>query len=63
MKVSEAILRQREYVANKYHIFRYPNKELKESMKVLTNAYDSLWDFLEEKHQDVLDEYIMSLED
>ena len=32
MTVGEAIQRQKEFVANKYHIFRYSNKELKESM-------------------------------
>lgn len=59
MTVGEAIQRQKEFVANKYHVFRYSNKELKESMKVLTKAYDELWTFLEEKHQDVLDEFLM----
>lgn len=59
MTVGEAIQRQKEFVANKYHVFRYSNKELKESMKVLTKAYDDLWTFLEEKHQDVLDEFLM----
>ena len=59
MTVGEAIQRQKEFVANKYHIFRYSNKELKESMKVLTKAYDELWTFLEEKNQDVLDEFLM----
>ena len=59
MTVGEAIQRQKEFIANKYHIFRYSNKELKESMKVLTKAYDELWTFLEEKHQDILDEFLM----
>ena len=59
MTVGEAIQRQKEFVANKYHVFKYSNKELKESMKVLTKAYDELWTFLEEKHQDVLDEFLM----
>ena len=59
MTVGEAIQRQKEFVANKYHVFRYSNKELKESMKVLTKAYDELWTFLEEKHQDILDEFLM----
>ena len=59
MTVGEAIQRQKEFAANKYHIFRYSNKELKESMKVLTKAYDELWTFLEEKNQDVLDEFLM----
>ena len=59
MTVGEAIQIQKEFVANKYHVFRYSNKELKESMKVLTKAYDDLWTFLEEKHQDVLDEFLM----
>lgn len=63
MKVSEAILIQKEFVARKYHIFRYSNRELKESMKTLTKAYENIWEYLEEQHQDVLDEYLMSLEE
>ena len=59
MTVGEAIQRQKEFVANKYHVFKYSNKELKESMKVLTKAYDELWTFLEEEHHDVLDEFLM----
>ena len=59
MTVGEAIQRQKEFVANKYHVYKYSNKELKESMKVLTKAYDELWTFLEEKHYDVLDEFLM----
>lgn len=63
MTVGEAIQRQKEFVANKYNMFKYSNKELKESMKVLTKAYDELWTFLEEKHQDVLDEFLMEMEE
>lgn len=63
MTVGEAIERQKEYVANKYHKNRYQNEKLKKSMKVLTNAYDELWTFLEEKHQDVLDEFLMKVEE
>ena len=59
MTVGEAIERQREFIANKYDKSRYPNNKLKESMKVLTNAYEELWTFLEEKHQDILDEFLM----
>lgn len=59
MTVGEAIQRQKEFVANKYNKNRYPNNKLKESMKVLTKAYDELWTFLEEKHQDILDEFLM----
>ena len=59
MTVGEAIERQKEYVANKYHKNKYENEKLKESMKVLTKAYDELWTFLEEKHHDVLDEFLM----
>ena len=59
MTVGEAIKRQKEFVANKYLVYKYSNKELKESMKVLTKAYDELWTFLEEKHQDILDEFLM----
>ena len=63
MTVGEAIERQKEFIANKYHIFKYSNKELKESMKVLTKAYDEIWTFLEEKHQDILDEFLMKVEE
>ena len=59
MTVGEAIQRQKEFVANKYDKSRYPNNKLKESMKVLTKAYDELWTFLEEKHHDILDEFLM----
>ena len=59
MTVGEAIQRQKEFIANKYHVFKYSNKDLKESMKVLIKAYDELWTFLEEKHQGVLDEFLM----
>lgn len=62
MTVGEARQRQKEFVANKYNMFKYSNKELKESMKVLTKAYDELWTFLEEKHQDILDEFLMKEE-
>lgn len=62
MKVSEAIMIQKEFVANKYHIFKFSNIKLKESMKTLTNAYDSLWEFLEKNYIDILDKYLMSLE-
>lgn len=62
MTVGEAIQRQKEFVANKHNMFKYSNKELKESMKVLTKAYDELWTFLEEKHQDILDEFLMKEE-
>lgn len=63
MKVAEAILIQKNFIARKYHIFRYSNKELKESMRVLTKAYDKLWEFLEKNHEEVLDEYLISLEE
>lgn len=59
MTVGEAIERQREFIANKYDKSRYPNNKLKESMEVLTKAYDELWTFLEEKHQDILDKFLM----
>ena len=62
MTIGEAIQRQKEFVSNKYHVYKYSNKELKESMKVLTKAYDELWAFLEEKHHDVLDEFLMEEE-
>ena len=63
MTVGEAIQRQKEFVANKYHKNRYPNEQLKESMRVLTKAYDELWIFLEEEHQDILDEFLMKEEE
>ena len=63
MIVGEAIQRQKEFVANKYDKNRYPNSKLKESMKVLTKAYDELWTFLEENHQEVLDEFLMKVEE
>lgn len=63
MKVSEAIIIQKEFIANKYHIFRFSNKQLKESMKTLTEAYDTIWDFLEKEYPDVLDEYLVNLEE
>ena len=59
MIVSEAIQIQREFVANKYHIWRIPNYRIKESMKVLTQAYDNLWEYLQEEHPEILDEYLM----
>ena len=63
MKVSEAIYIQKQYVSNKYDKTRYPNYILKESMKVLTKAYDTLWEYLEENHQEVLDEYLINLKE
>ena len=63
MTVGEAIQIQKEFVANKYHIFKYSNKQIKESMKVLTKVYDELWTFLEEKHQNILDEFLMEGEE
>ena len=61
MTVAEAIIIQKEFVANKYHIFRYHNEKLKESMKVLTKAYSNLWDYLEDKEPEVLDRFIDNL--
>lgn len=63
MRVSEAIEIQKEFVANKYHIYRYQNERLKESMKVLTKAYDELWEFLINEHQDILNEFINKMEE
>ena len=63
MTVGEAIQRQKEFVANKYDKSRYPNNKLKESMKVLTKAYDELWTFLEGKHQEVLNEFLKKVEE
>ena len=61
MTVAEAIIIQKEFVANKYHIFHYHNERLKESMKVLTNAYSNLWDYLEDKESEALGRYINNL--
>ena len=58
MTVGEAIKEQKDFIARKYHIFRYSNTRLKESMKVLTNAYSDLWEYLEQEHGDVLDEFL-----
>jgi hypothetical protein len=64
MKVSEAIIIQKEFIKNKYHTSRnIPDYKLKESMKTLTKAYDELWEFLNETHPDILDEFINSLEE
>ncbi len=61
MTVAEALIIQKEFIANKYHIFKYQNKTLKESMKVLTKAYDELYSFLEKEHEDIIDEFIKHL--
>ena len=61
MTVAEAIIIQKEFVANKYHIFRYHNERIKESMKVLTKAYSNLWSYLEGKEPETLDRYINNL--
>ena len=58
MTVGEAIKEQKDFIARKYHIFRYSNTRLKESMKVLTNAYSELWEYLEQEHGYVLDEFL-----
>ena len=58
MTVGEAIKEQKDFIARKYHIFRCSNARLKESMKVLTNAYSDLWEYLEQEHRDVLDEFL-----
>lgn len=62
MTVGEAIKCQRDFIARKYHIFKYSNIRLKESMKVLTKAYSDLWEYLEKDHRDVLDEFLMKEE-
>ena len=58
MKVSEAIKIQKNFISGKYH---NSDIELKESMKVLTKAYDELWNYLEEKELDTLDRFIKYL--
>lgn len=58
MKVSEAIKIQKNFISGKYN---NSDIELKESMKVLTKAYDKLWNYLEEKELDTLDRFIKYL--
>ena len=48
-----------DLLKGKYHMFRCSNARLKESMKVLTKAYSELWEYLEQEHGDVLDEFLM----
>lgn len=62
MTVAEAIVVQKEFIANKYDKnTTYPNYKLKESMKELTTAYENIWNYMSEYHQDILDQYLMSL--
>ena len=61
MKIAEAIKVQKDFISRKYHIFRYSNIKLKESMKVLIKAYDDLWNYLDEKEPDTLDRFIKYL--
>ena len=63
MKVSEAIQIQEGFIARKYHIYRFSNQKLKESMKTLTKAYSNLWTYLKENYPDILDDYLINLED
>lgn len=64
MTVAEAIVVQKEFIANKYDKnTTYPNYKLKESMKELTTAYETIWNYMSEYHQDILDQYLMSLPD
>ena len=58
MKVSEAIKMQKDFILGKYN---NSDIELKESMKVLTKAYNELWNYLEEKELDTLDRFIKYL--
>ena len=62
MTVGEAIKEQKDFIARKYHIFRCSNTRLKESMSVLTKAYSELWEYLEQEHEDVLNESLMRKE-
>ncbi len=62
MIVGEAIKEQKDFITRKYHIFRSSNARLKESMKVLTKAYSDLWEYLEQEHEDVLNEFLMRKE-
>ena len=61
MTVAEAIKKQKEFIVNKYYIFKYSDIELRESMKVLTKGYDDLWNYLDEKEPDTLDRFIKYL--
>lgn len=58
MRVAEAIKIQKDFILEKYN-----NSEikLKESMKVLTKAYDDLWNYLIEKEPETLDRFIKYL--
>lgn len=58
MTVSEAIKMQKDFILGKYN---NSDIELKESMKVLTKAYDELWNYLDEKEPDTLDRFIKYL--
>ena len=58
MRVSEAIKIQKDFISGNYNNSEI---ELKESMKVLTKAYDDLWNYLEEKELDTLDRFIKYL--
>ena len=58
MTVAEAIKKQKEFILGKYN---NSDIELKESMKVLTKAYDELWNYLDEKEPDTLDRFIKYL--
>ena len=58
MKVSEAIKIQKDFILGNYN---NSDIELKESMQVLTKAYDDLWNYLEEKELDTLDRFIKYL--
>ena len=62
MTVGEAIKEQKDFIARKHHIFRCSNTRLKESMSVLTKAYSELWEYLEQEHEDVLNEFLMRKE-
>lgn len=62
MTVGEAIKEQKDFIARKYYIFRSSNARLKESMKVLTKAYNDLWEYLEHEHGDILNEFLMKEE-
>ena len=60
MTVSEAIKMQKDFILGKYN---NSDIELKESMKVLTKAYDDLWNYLDEKEPETLDNFIKYLID
>ena len=63
MTIAEAIQIQKDFVARKYHIYKYNNEKLKESMRILTKAYDELWQYVYTNYPNVIDNFLMESED